>query len=76
LRREGTPPATAVAILEPRYREANKPTKFREFMQGWGLGGAPARRPEGFGSAEISQLIDSENKAMGDVAASLGMARK
>jgi len=66
---KGTPP-DRVAILEAAFVKAIKTDKFREFMQARGA------KAEGLGSAEFRKLIDSENKAMGDVAASLGMARK
>jgi len=66
---KGTPPER-VAILEAAFVQAIKTDKFRQFME---TRGATA---EGLGSVEFRKQIDSEYKAMGEVAASLGMAKK
>jgi len=66
---KGTPPER-VAILEAAFVQAIKTEKFRQFMEARGA------TAEGLGSVEFRKQIDSEYKAMGEVAASLGMAKK
>ena len=66
---KGTPPER-IAFLEAAFVPAIKSDKFRQAVEARGA------TAEGTGSAEFRKLIDSENKAMGEVAASLGLARK
>ena len=66
---KGIPPER-VAILEKAFGQAAKSDKYRQSMEAKGV------TAEGGGAAEFRKLIDTEFKAMGEVAASLGMARK
>jgi len=66
---KGTPPER-IAIVEAAFVQAIKSDKFRQFMEARGA------NAEGLGSVEFRKQIDSEYKAMGEVAASLGMAKK
>jgi tripartite-type tricarboxylate transporter receptor subunit TctC len=66
---KGIPP-DRLAILEKAFMQAAKSEKFRAAMEARGV------NAEGWTSAEFRKLIDSEHKALGEVVASLGLARK
>jgi tripartite-type tricarboxylate transporter receptor subunit TctC len=66
---KGIPP-DRVAILEKAFVQAAKSDKFRQSMEAKGV------TVEGAGAAEFRKLIDTEFKAMGELATSLGMAKK
>lgn len=66
---KGIPPER-VAVLEKAFVQAIRSDRFRQAMEARGA------TVEGSGAVEFRKLIDSEHKAMGDVAASLGMTKK
>ncbi len=63
-------PSDRIAILEKAFVQAAKSDKFRQSMEAKGV------TVEGSGAAEFRKLIDTEFKAMGELATSLGMAKK
>ena len=66
---KGIPPER-LAILEKAFIQAAKSDKFRQSMESKGVSAV------GGGAVEFRNLIDSEYKAMGEVAVSVGMAKK
>ena len=66
---KGIPP-DRIAILEKAFIQAAKSDKFRQSMEARGV------TVEGAGAAEFRKLIDTEFKAMGELATALGMAKK
>ncbi len=66
---KGIPPER-VAILEKAFVQAIKSDTFRESMEARGA------TVQGTSAADFRKLIDSEYKAMGEVASSIGMTKK
>jgi tripartite-type tricarboxylate transporter receptor subunit TctC len=66
---KGIPP-DRVAILEKAFAQAANDPKFRQSMESKGV------NVVGSNGAEFRRLIDTEYKAMGEVAKSLGIAKK
>jgi tripartite-type tricarboxylate transporter receptor subunit TctC len=63
-------PADRVAILEKAFTQAARSDKFRQSMESKGV------TAEGASGAEFRKLIDTEYRAMGEIATALGMAKK
>lgn len=59
-----------VAVLEKAFVQAIRSDRFRQAMAARGA------TAEGLGAAEFRKLIEAEHKAMGEVVAALGMARR
>lgn len=66
---KGIPPER-VAILEKAFVQAAKSEKYRRLMEPKGV------TAEGWGAAEFRKLIEAEYKAMGEITAALGLAKK
>ena len=63
-------PADRVAILEKAFVQAAKSEKFRQSMESKGV------TAEGWGGSEFRKLIDTEYKAMGEVAKNIGLIKR
>ena len=63
-------PADRLAILEKAFTQAAKSEKFRQNMESKGVTAL------GGGAAEFRKLIETEHKAMGDVAKTIGLAKQ
>jgi tripartite-type tricarboxylate transporter receptor subunit TctC len=63
-------PADRIAILEKAFNQAAKSEKFRQNMEAKGV------TPLGGSAAEFRKLIDTEFKAMGEVAKTIGLAKQ
>lgn len=65
----GVPP-DRIAILEKAFAQAARSPRFRQEMEKNGV------TPVGSSAAEFKELIDGEYKAIGDLVATIGMAKK